>query len=177
MIKKEWIKLMEKDPIVFAEANPVPEIWPWEAKEAGAKVVATGRSDLPNQVNNSLAFPAIFRGVLDVRAKTITDTMAIAAAEELARYAEEKGIHEDYILPTMEEWEVYPRVATATALKAIEEGVARVKMTREEIYNRAYTIIKTTREKLKLLFETGYIKKIPEEIEKLIQKPPVHSNV
>ncbi len=176
VIKKEWVKLMDKDPIVFAEANPVPEIWPWEAKEAGAKVVATGRSDLPNQVNNSLAFPAIFRGVLDVRAKTITDTMAIAAAEELAKYAEEKGLREDYILPTMEEWEVYPRVATATALKAIEEGVARVKMSREEIYDRAYTIIKTTREKLRLLFETGYIKRIPEEIEKLIAKPPVQSN-
>ena len=171
IIKKEWIKLMEKDPIVFAEANPVPEIWPWDAKEAGAKVVATGRSDLPNQVNNSLAFPAIFRGVLLVRAKTITDTMAIAAAEELAKFAEERGIHEDYIIPLMEEWEVYPRVATATALKAIEEGQARLKLSRDEIYHRSYEIIKNTREKLQILLKTGLVKDIPEELAKLMKIP------
>ncbi len=171
IIKKEWIKLMEKDPIVFAEANPVPEIWPWDAKEAGAKVVATGRSDLPNQVNNSLAFPAIFRGVLLVRAKTITDTMAIAAAEELAKFAEERGIHEDYIIPLMEEWEVYPRVATATALKAIEEGQARLKLSRDEIYSRSYEIIKSTREKLQILLKTGLVKDIPEELAKLMKIP------
>ncbi len=170
VIKPEWIKRMEKDPIVFAEANPVPEIWPWEAKEAGAKVVATGRSDLPNQVNNSLAFPAVFRGVLDVRAKTITDEMAIAAAEELARFAEEKGIHEDYILPKMEEWEVYPRVATAVAMKAIEQGVARVRLSREEEYERAKTIIETTRKKLETLLKTGLIKPIPEDVVQLFRK-------
>ncbi len=170
IIKPEWVKKMEKDAIVFAIANPVPEIWPWEAKEAGAKVVATGRSDLPNQVNNSLAFPAIFRGVLDVRAKTITDEMTVAAAEELARYAEEKGIHEEYILPTMEEWEVFPRVATATALKAIEQGVARLKLSRDEIYERAKTIIQETRKKLEYLFKTGLIRDIPEEVKKMIEE-------
>ncbi len=170
VIKPEWIKRMEKDPIVFAEANPVPEIWPWEAKEAGARVVATGRSDLPNQVNNSLAFPAVFRGVLDVRAKTITDEMAIAAAEELARFAEEKGIHEDYILPKMEEWEVYPRVATAVAMKAVEQGVARVKISREEEYERARTIIETTRKKLEHLLKVGLIKPIPSDIIEAISK-------
>ena len=94
--------------IVFASANPVPEIWPWEAKEAGARIVATGRSDFPNQVNNSLGFPGIFRGALDVRAKTITDEMCIAAAQELAKVAEDKGIHEEYIIPNMDEWEVFP---------------------------------------------------------------------
>ncbi len=172
VIKKEWVKLMEKDAIVFAEANPVPEIWPWDAKEAGAKIVATGRSDLPNQVNNSLVFPAVFRGVLDVRAKTITDTMAIAAAEELARFAEEKGIHEDYILPTMEEWEVYPRVATATALQAIAEGLARVKMSRDELYERAYNIIKSTIDKLELFYKTGLIKPVPEDVRKIIESKP-----
>ena len=93
-IPKEYVKLMADDPVIFATANPVPEIWPWEAKEMGCKVFATGRSDFPNQVNNSMGFPAIFRGVLDVRAKTITDEMCIAAARELAACAEEKGITE-----------------------------------------------------------------------------------
>ena len=82
---------MAHDPVVFLCANPIPEMWPWDAKEAGAAVVATGRSDFPNQVNNSLGFPGIFRGTLDVRAKTITDEMCIAAAEELAKVAEEQG--------------------------------------------------------------------------------------
>jgi malate dehydrogenase (oxaloacetate-decarboxylating) len=80
IIKKEWVKTMTPGAIVFACANPTPEIWPWEAKEAGAMVVATGRSDFPNQVNNSLGFPGIFRGTLDVQAKNITDEMCIAAA-------------------------------------------------------------------------------------------------
>ncbi|NDJ76215.1 MAG: NADP-dependent malic enzyme, partial [Chloroflexi bacterium] len=95
-IKPEWIKQMASKPIVFAAANPIPEIWPWEAKEAGAAVVATGRSDFPNQVNNSLGFPGIFRGTLDVRASTITDEMAIVASETLAQMAEEKGLSPDY---------------------------------------------------------------------------------
>ncbi|MEI6155527.1 MAG: NADP-dependent malic enzyme, partial [Deltaproteobacteria bacterium] len=90
-IKKEWISQMADDAIVFVCANPIPEIWPWEAKEAGARVVATGRSDFPNQVNNSVGFPAIFRGTLDVMARTITDEMCIAAAYELAKCAEDKG--------------------------------------------------------------------------------------
>jgi len=88
VIKREWIKLMNDDPIVFAEANPVPEIWPWEAREAGARIVATGRSDFPNQINNSLGFPAVFRGALTVHARKITDEMCIAAAYALASYAE-----------------------------------------------------------------------------------------
>ena len=101
-IKKEWIQSMAKDAIVFACANPIPEIWPWDAREAGAKIVATGRSDFANQVNNSLGFPGIFRGVLDVKAKTVTDDMCIAAAQELAKYADEQGINENYILPRMD---------------------------------------------------------------------------
>ncbi|NLE75551.1 MAG: NADP-dependent malic enzyme, partial [Chloroflexi bacterium] len=132
-IKPQWVAGMAKDAIIFACANPVPEIWPWEAAEAGARVVATGRSDFPNQVNNSLGFPAIFRGALDVAARTITDEMCIAAAEELALYAEEKGLSEDYILPTMDEWEVFPREAAAVGLKAIEQGVARQTPSREEL--------------------------------------------
>ena len=91
-IMPEWIKGMANDPVVFLCANPIPEMWPWDAKAAGAAVVATGRSDFPNQVNNSVGFPGIFRGTLDVRAKTITDEMCIAAAEELAKVAEDKGL-------------------------------------------------------------------------------------
>ncbi len=164
-IKKEWIKEMAKDPIVFAEANPVPEIWPWEAKEAGAKIVATGRSDFPNQVNNSLIFPAMFRGVLDVRAKTITDEMAIAAAEAVAEFARDKGIHEEYILPTMEEWEVYPKVAAAVAVKAVEQGVSRKSTTFDEEFERAKEIIGKVREKYMKLWESGLISKPPYDYE------------
>ncbi len=109
---------MAAQAIVFACANPIPEIWPWEAKEAGVKIIATGRSDFPNQVNNSLVFPGLSPGALDIRARTITDDMAIAVAHELADYARERGIHENSILPTMDEWEVYPRMAVATALQA-----------------------------------------------------------
>ncbi|NPV44271.1 MAG: NADP-dependent malic enzyme [Firmicutes bacterium] len=158
ILKKEWIKSMAKDAIVFACANPIPEIWPWEAKEAGAKIVATGRSDFPNQVNNSLGFPAIFRGTLDVQARTITDEMCIAAAKELARCAEEKGINEEYILPTMDEWEVYPRVAAAVGIQAIEQGIARISLTREELYEKATTMIKEAQAMTSLLMEKGYIK-------------------
>ncbi len=105
-IRPEWISEMAENAIVFACANPTPEIWPWEAKEAGAAIVATGRSDFPNQVNNSLGFPGIFRGALDVRAKTITDEMCIAAAEALAAAAPDNGLNPECILPTMIEWEV-----------------------------------------------------------------------
>ena len=161
-IKKEWVSDMADDAIVFAVANPLPEIWPWDAIEAGAKVVGTGRSDFPNQVNNSLGFPGIFRGTLDVRAKTITDGMAIAAAYELAKVAEEKGLSPDYIIPNMDEWEVFPREATAVGMKAIEEGVARRKLSRDELYEMAAERIKKTRDKVKHLMETGYIPEIPD---------------
>ncbi|HJW65693.1 MAG TPA: NADP-dependent malic enzyme [Candidatus Bathyarchaeia archaeon] len=162
-IKKEWIKTMANDAVIFACANPIPEIWPWEAEEAGARIVATGRNDFPNQVNNSLGFPGIFRGVLDVKAKTITDDMCIAAAMELASFAEERGINEKDILPRMEEWEVFPREAVACALKSIEQGVARVKPSREELYERASAIIKNARESTALLMKHGLIKPTPNE--------------
>jgi malate dehydrogenase (oxaloacetate-decarboxylating) len=166
-IQKGWIETMADDAIVFACANPIPEIWPWEAEEAGARIIATGRSDFPNQVNNSLGFPAIFRGVLDVKAKTVTDDMCIAAAEELANFAEERGINEKDILPRMEEWEVYPREAVACALKSIEQGVARVKPSRQELYERAAAIIENARESLKLLMKKGIVKQPPSETELL----------
>ncbi len=157
-IKPEWIKKMAKDPIVFAEANPIPEIWPWEAKEAGAAIVATGRSDFPNQVNNSLGFPGIFRGALDVRAKTITDEMCIEAAKELARVAEDHGLREDYIIPTMDQWEVFPREAVAVGMKAIEQGVARREITKEELYKEAEEKIKRARDEVQFLMKEGFIK-------------------
>jgi len=165
IIKKDWILSMKPDPVVFVCANPIPEIWPWEAKEAGAKVVATGRSDFPNQVNNSLVFPAIFRGALDVRAKTITDEMCLAAAVELAKYAEDKGLlSEEYIIPTMEEWEVYPMIAAAVGAKAVEQGIARKEMTKEELYASAVTLIKQSREVTQLMMQHGIIEDPPESL-------------
>jgi malate dehydrogenase (oxaloacetate-decarboxylating) len=163
-IKKEWITKMATGSVVFACANPIPEIWPWEAKEAGAKIVATGRSDFENQINNSLGFPAIFRGVLDVKAKTITDDMCIAAGRELAKFAEERGIHEGDIVPRMDEWEVFPREAVACALQSIKEGVARVKLSRQELWDRAVSIIKNVREATSLLMKEGLIPPPPEDI-------------
>ncbi|MCD6554276.1 MAG: NADP-dependent malic enzyme [Anaerolineae bacterium] len=156
-VKPEWVAGMAKDAIVFPCANPVPEIWPWEAKEAGARIVGTGRSDFPNQLNNSLGFPGIFRGVLDIRAKTITDEMALAAAHELARCAEERGIHEDNIAPTMDEWQVFPREAVATAMKAQEQGITLLKKTREELFADAERAIRNARESVQLLMKEGLI--------------------
>ena len=156
-IRKDWIKTMAKDAIVFAEANPVPEIWPWEAKEAGARIVATGRSDFPNQVNNSLGFPGIFRGALDVRAKTITDEMCIAAARELAKVAEDHGLSEEYIVPNMDQWEVFPREAVAVGSKGIEQGVARIKAPAEERFKVAEAIIKQAREEVQMLMREKFI--------------------
>ena len=157
VIKPEWVATMAKDAIIFACANPVPEIWPWEATEAGARIVATGRSDFPNQVNNSLGFPAIFRGVIDVAAKTITDEMCIAAAEELARCKEGDGLREDAILPTMDDREVFPREAAAVGLKAIEQGVARKIMTKDELIENAARIISRAQKETKTLMEHGVI--------------------
>ena len=157
IIKPEWVQGMARDAIVFACANPVPEIWPWEAKEAGARIVATGRSDFPNQVNNSLVFPGIFRGVLDVRAKAITDEMAIAAAHELALCARERGIHEESILPTMEEWQVPMRLAVATATKAQEQGLATVARTRDQVHILAESKIRSAHEAMRVLLREGLI--------------------
>jgi malate dehydrogenase (oxaloacetate-decarboxylating) len=161
LIQPAWVQHMARDAIVFACANPLPEIWPWDAKEAGARVVATGRSDFANQLNNSLCFPAIFRGVLDVRARTITDEMAMAAAEALASYAEQRGMTEDTILPRMDEWEVFPRTAVAAALKAQEQGIARVSMSSEQLYERARRIMSQAREATEVLMREGLIAPAP----------------
>ncbi|NHJ47638.1 MAG: NADP-dependent malic enzyme [Asgard group archaeon] len=158
-IKKEWVASMAKDSIVFACANPLPEIWPWDAKEAGATVVGTGRSDFPNQINNSLGFPAIFRGALDVQAKTITDEMCVAAANALVDVAIKNGLTKDYITPKMDQWEVYPIEATAVGMKAIEQGIARVVMERDELYKIVEERIKYSRDLTKLLMDKEFIKK------------------
>ena len=161
-IKPDWMRAMARDAIAFLCANPIPETWPWEAKEVGVRIVATGRSDFPNQVNNSIGFPGIFRGTLDVKARTITDEMCIAAAYELAKCAEDQGINEDYIIPTMGEWEVFIREAVAVALKAIEQGVAREKPGREELTQRAEKMIRESREATALLMKSGLIPPAPE---------------
>ncbi|HEC35976.1 MAG TPA: malate dehydrogenase, partial [Anaerolineae bacterium] len=160
-ILPEWIKGMAEDAIIFACANPIPEIWPWEAKEAGGRVVGTGRSDFPNQINNSLGFPGIFRGVLDVRATTITDEMAIAAARALARRAEERGLHDEYIVPTMDDWEVFPREAAAVGLKAQEQGVARVSLSHDELLSKAKQTIRQAQDMTRFLMEKGLIPPVP----------------
>ncbi|MGE5193985.1 MAG: NAD(P)-dependent malic enzyme [Deltaproteobacteria bacterium] len=162
IIRPEWVKQMARDAIVFACANPIPEIWPWEAAEAGARIVATGRGDFPNQLNNSLGFPAIFRGTLDVRARTISDGMAIAAAFELAKAARERGISAASILPGMDEWEVYPRVAAATAMKAQEEGVARLSKSADQVYREAHRVIQQARAATQVLMREGIIPPPPE---------------
>jgi malate dehydrogenase (oxaloacetate-decarboxylating) len=162
VIQPEWVSSMAKDAIVFACANPVPEIWPWEAKQAGAAVVATGRSDFDNQVNNSLGFPGIFRGTLDVRARTITDEMCFAAAQALADHVGDR-LSENYILPTMDDWEVFPREAAAVGRKAIEQGLARIDMSYDELYAHAHKVIKRSRDMTHRLMEEGFIEPAPED--------------
>jgi malate dehydrogenase (oxaloacetate-decarboxylating) len=157
VIKKEYVSLMAKNPIVFACANPVPEIWPWQAKEAGAVVVATGRSDFPNQINNSLGFPGVFRGVLDVMAVTITDAMCITAAKELASCVPDNKIKVDKILPTMSDWEVFPKVAAAIGVKAFKEKVACKKLSYDKLYESAKKIIGRSRQITETMMKKGYI--------------------
>jgi malate dehydrogenase (oxaloacetate-decarboxylating) len=162
VILPEWVEGMAKDAILFACANPVPEIWPWEAKEGGARVVATGRSDFDNQVNNSLGFPGIFRGTLDVRARTITDEMCFAAAEALADHVGDK-LGPEMILPTMDEWEVFAREAAAVGTKAIEQGLARVELSYDELYDHARKIIKRSRDLTHTMMEKRFIEEAPED--------------
>ncbi|MBE6003891.1 MAG: NADP-dependent malic enzyme [Lachnospiraceae bacterium] len=125
-LTKDMVRTMAKDPIIFACANPTPEIFPDEAKEAGAAVVSTGRSDFPNQINNVLCFPGIFRGALDVRASDINDEMKIAAAKAIAGLVSDEELNADYILPKAFDPRVKDAVAKATAEAARKSGVARI---------------------------------------------------
>jgi len=140
-IRPEHIRSMAPGPIVFALANPVPEIWPDVARSAGAAVVATGRSDFPNQVNNSLVFPAVFRGILDARARSIPDEVVLVAARELARGAARKGLSPHHLLPTMQESAVFPEVAAAVGDAAVRLGIAGKRRTHDEFLERATTLI------------------------------------
>ncbi|WP_443951788.1 NAD(P)-dependent malic enzyme [Pyrococcus kukulkanii] len=131
IVSRDMIRKMADDAIVFALANPVPEIMPDEAKKAGARIVATGRSDFPNQINNVLGFPGIFRGALDVRARDITLNMNIAAAKAIASCVSDEELSEDYIIPTPFHPDVYPKEARAVAEQAVKDGVARKKVSGE----------------------------------------------
>ena len=126
MVTTEMVKTMNRDAIIFACANPTPEIFPEDAKAGGAKVVSTGRSDYPNQINNVLAFPGIFRGAFDVRASDINEEMKMAAAEALANLISDEELSEDYIIPKAFDKRVGPAVAKAVAEAARRTGVARI---------------------------------------------------
>ncbi len=169
-IKPEWISVMAEKSIVFTCANPIPEIYPYAAKEAGAYIVATGRGDFSNQVNNSLGFPGILKGALTVRAKKITDKMAIAAAHSLAKYAEKKGINAEYIIPSMEEADVFSQESADVAMQAIKDGVARIELSFQEVFNIAQKDIQNARDMTNCLIENNYIA-LPQEdfIQKAIE--------
>jgi malate dehydrogenase (oxaloacetate-decarboxylating) len=159
-IRPEWIKTMAKDAIVFACANPLPEIWPWEAQAAGAAIVATGRSDFPNQVNNSLGFPGIFRGALDVRASTITDAMCFAAAEALAGQTGNQ-LGPDQILPTMDDWQVFAHEAAAVGRQAVEQGVARLDLSHKELFEHATQMIERCHNLTRMMMDKTFIAPCP----------------
>jgi len=146
-----------------ARISPISSITRWDFRVfsvarwtcgLAARVVATGRSDFPNQLNNSLGFPGIFRGALDVRARTISDEMCLAAAAELAAYAEAKA-------PVMADWEVFPREAVAVGMKAQEQGLARVSLTRDELHAMASRKISEAREMIEMLMREGAIAPVP----------------
>lgn len=160
-LKPDWIRSMNSNSIVFALANPDPEIWPEKAIEAGAKVVATGRSDFPNQLNNSLVFPAIFRGVLDSRSKGVNFNIMVKASEAIADYIKEPT--PERIVPTMEDLDMFPSVAAEVAYQSVQEGLARVSNSRKGFYNEAKEIIDETRKSYMALLESGSIKKLPGE--------------
>jgi malate dehydrogenase (oxaloacetate-decarboxylating) len=144
--------------IVFACANPVPEIWPSQALEAGARIVATGRSDFPNQVNNSLVFPGLFRGVFDVRASAISDDMARAAARALADYARRESAGTGCILPRTDDVTAAAAVAAAVGVQAQEEGLARLLRSHDELLVAAQRSIHAAREVHKALLSQGLIR-------------------
>ena len=160
-IPPERIRAMAPRPIVFALANPVPEIWPGVAAAAGAAIVATGRSDFPNQVNNSLIFPAVFRGVLDARARSIPDEIVLAAARELAAHAADRGLAPEHILPTMEETEVFPHVAAAVADAAVGLGIARRRLDHAEYLARARALMGRPGELVRALARAGLTPPMP----------------
>jgi malate dehydrogenase (oxaloacetate-decarboxylating) len=163
-VKREWIRSMAPKAVVFACANPVPEIWPYAAREEGAFIVATGRGDFPNQVNNSVCFPGILKGALLVRARKITDGMAIRCAHSIAEFSEKRGIAPDNIIATMEETDVFAQEAADVAQQAVKEGVARINLSWDEVYNRAKADIAAARALVEDMKKLGHIKEPPAEM-------------
>jgi malate dehydrogenase (oxaloacetate-decarboxylating) len=155
------VRSMAPEAIVFSCANPVPEIWPYAAKEEGAFIVATGRGDFPNQVNNSVCFPGLLKGALLVRARKVTDGMAIRCAHSIADFAAKRGITPDDITARMDESEVFAIQAADVATKAIEEGVARVTMSWQAAYDAAKADIAASRALTEDLMRLGHIKEPP----------------
>lgn len=163
-VKRPWIRSMADKAIVFACANPVPEIWPHAAREEGAFIVATGRGDFPNQVNNSVCFPGILKGALLVRAKAISDGMAIRCAHSLADFAKARGIRPDSIMPQMEDEGLFEREAADVAEQAVKEGLARLPLSPDEVYARAQADIAASRSSYRLLMDSGAIAEPPREL-------------
>jgi len=141
-LTQDMVQKMNEDPIIFAMANPDPEILPADAKAAGASIIGTGRSDFPNQVNNVLAFPGIFRGALDVRATRINEKMKIAAAEAIASLIEDDELHADYVIPAPFDARVAPLVASSVAKAAMESGVARIQVDPEDVAEKTKRLTK-----------------------------------
>lgn len=161
-IAPEAIATMAKRAIVFACANPMPEILPEIARQAGAAIVATGRSDFPNQVNNCLAFPGVFRGVLDVRAKAITDTMARAAAHALVACGRSADLSETSLLPRADTIDVAASVAAATGRAACSEGLARIDISADTLFDMAFSKITEARASMQALIDSGAIRPFPQ---------------
>jgi malate dehydrogenase (oxaloacetate-decarboxylating) len=171
-IRPEHIRAMARDPIVFALANPVPEVWPEVATGAGAAVVATGRSDFPNQVNNSLIFPAVFRGVLDARARSIPDEIVLAAAQELAHHAQDRGLTATHLLPTMEETDVFPYVAAAVGDASVRLGIAGRRLSHDEFLARARSLMDRSARLVRALARSRITPKMPTRKDLLGGKQP-----
>ena len=150
--------------IVFTCANPVPEIYPHAAKAAGAYITATGRGDFPNQINNSCGFPGILKGALLIRARKITDKMAIRAAHSLADFAVARGIDPENIVPTMDETDVFAREAADVAMQAIEDGVAGLDLSYDEVYQRAVEDITASRDLCGAMIRDGFIAEPPRKL-------------
>lgn len=159
IISPDLIKLMNKKAIVFACANPVPEIYPEQALEAGAFIVGTGRGDFENQINNSLCFPGILKGVLLCGAKKITDTMALAAAKAIAKRAQDTTLNQHHILPDKTDMEIYPLQAAAVAAQAQKEGLATIKISAKKVYAQVKQEMIMRKKINALLIKSGFIKK------------------
>jgi malate dehydrogenase (oxaloacetate-decarboxylating) len=160
-VTQEMVKAMNRDPIIFAMANPDPEIMPEDAKAAGAKVIGTGRSDYPNQVNNVLAFPGIFRGALDVRAREINEAMKLAAVYAIANLIPENKLHENYVIPHPFDPRVTPHVAMAVAQAAIETGSARVFIDPQTVKERTEKL--TRKQHAVTSYSSWYFETVPSE--------------